>query len=192
MASTPAVRNLHTLVNVGPSKEAGASELGLFAKRTLPTGTILPYPCIAEPVRTEDRKYNLAAEYCDMRTGKYTSIPTLELNGDPALFADRYDAAWTFAARINEPSKHAQNCHMIVNPALNKNSIWQSFMNETLIVAAFAVTSEPVQQGAELLTHYGDGYSRSYRVKPADNNCAKIDMCLAAVCAAVKQRSFVL
>lgn len=142
---------------------------GVFAKRSLAAGTILPYYTIIQSVDSPDfdmmdDTYFMTASYMNA-SGKFRAINKVVANGDPSLEGlRRLRAVDRHASCINESSDNPPNCVFVNNPFITKNDIHDSLEKGYPTPITLVVVPYDIAKGSELFTMYGSDYSRGYKV----------------------------
>ncbi len=142
---------------------------GVFAKKPLPAGTILPYYTMTQLVESPDfdlmdNTYFMTASYRNA-SGKFRAINKVVSNGDPSLTGlRRLRPVDRHAACINESSDSPPNCVFVNNPFITKNDIYDSLEKGTPLPMTLMVVPYDIAKGSELFTMYGSDYHREYKV----------------------------
>lgn len=157
-------------VSLKTSSIPGAGK-GVFAKRSIPAGTILPYYAVTQLVDSPeyesiDNTYFMTASYRNA-AGKFRAINSVVANGDPSLSRLRkLRAVDRYASCINESSNSPPNCVFVNNPFLTKADIYESLSKgyPVPVPVALVVVPYDIDKGSELFTMYGSDYHREYKV----------------------------
>ena len=141
---------------------------GVFCKKNIPAGTILPYYSVVKKLsevdEEEDDTYYMTVTYVNDKE-RTRNIISMVANGNPSLKSikalPRQNRA---AAYVNEASTHPPNCVFVNNLLLTKNDIVQAYREKTPIPMVFLVIPHDLDKGEELYTMYGRDYEREYTI----------------------------
>jgi len=151
-----------------PSSMPGGGN-GLFAKRGIPAGTILPYSTIVtiaddpEMDGTDDT-YFMTVTYLNKKN-KFRTIGKLVADGNPKLPGlSKMKAVHRMASYANESSNSPPNCIFVDNPAIDREAVYTSLERGTPMVSTLLIVPYDIKRGTELFTLYGSDYQRGYKV----------------------------
>lgn len=138
---------------------------GVFARRSLVPGILMPYTGIAKYVDSTISDHMVGSTYYrDGDCRQRRCLKGVGLDGNPrdeAMLA--VNPSYTFAAFVNEhlesDSTNKVNCILVVNPFVTADDMRTSLHQQLPIVGAFMLIIRPVTPGQELLTHYGSFFS---------------------------------
>lgn len=147
------------------AKNAGK---GVFCKRDISAGTILPYYALIKKLsdveEEEDDTFFMSVTYVNDKD-KTRNILSMIADGNPSLKCikalPRQDRAASF---VNEASDVPPNCVFVNNLILTKNEIVQAYREKKPIPITFLVIPHDLEKGEELYTMYGSDYTRDYKV----------------------------
>ena len=147
------------------AKDAGK---GVFCKRDISAGTILPYYALIKKLsdveEEEDDTFFMSVTYINDQD-KTRNITSMIADGNPSLKSimklPRQSRAASF---VNEASDVPPNCVFVNNLILTKNEIVQAYREKKPIPITFLVIPHDLEKGEELYTMYGSDYSRDYKV----------------------------
>jgi len=155
-------------VVVSESSIPGAGN-GLFAKKDIQAGTIIPYYTILKIIESPDfdkilDTYFMTVAYKNSK-GRYRTIGKIIADGNPELpRIKRLKTAYTVSAFANESPTKPPNCIFVNNPAISKEYVHECLAKRTPMVSTLLVVPYDVKRGTELCTLYGSDYARSYKV----------------------------
>lgn len=148
------------------SEMVGAGK-GVFCKRGIEAGTILPYYALLkklEEVDNDDDTYFMSVTYVNDK-GKVRNIASMVADGNPILPSmKKLPRNLRAASYVNEASTSPPNCVFVNNVCLSKNEIVKAYKSATPIPITLLVVPHDLDQGDELLTMYGSDYERDYKV----------------------------
>ena len=138
---------------------------GLFSKRDIPAGTILPYNTFVKKYsglsEDEDPTYFMAISYKE--NGKEKTLRNFITDGNPNLFKGSKKNL-SAAAYVNEASLYPPNCVFVTNPIITKESVINSYKYKKMITSSLLVVPFELKKGEELFTMYGPSYdTREYK-----------------------------
>jgi len=142
---------------------------GLFARRDIPAGTILPYSTIVtladDPEMDEKNDtYFMTVSYLNKKN-KFRTIGKLVADGNPKLSGlSKMKAVHRMASYANESSSSPPNCIFVDNPAIDRDAVYTSLERGTPMVSTLLVVPYDLKKGTELFTLYGSDYQRGYKV----------------------------
>jgi len=142
---------------------------GLFARRRIPAGTILPYSTIVklidDPViDEEDDTYFMTVTYLNDKK-KFRTIGKLVADGNPRLKGlSSIPVCSRMASYVNESSTSPPNCIFVDNPGIDKDSVYKCLVSGKPMASTLLVIPHDIAQGEELFTLYGSDYNRGYKV----------------------------
>jgi len=142
---------------------------GIFAKKNIPAGTVIPYYTIVKIVDSPDFEkvidtYFMTVTYMNSK-GRYRTIGKLIADGNPDLPGIKVlRNAYRVSAFANESPIKPPNCIFVNNPAITKDKVYECLANNTPMVSTLLVVPRDIKRGEELFTLYGSDYDRSYKV----------------------------
>lgn len=142
---------------------------GVFCKRDIAAGTILPYYALVKKLQDvddegDDDTYFMSVTYVNDQN-KVRNIASMVADGNPTLPAVKKLARNLRAASyVNEGSASPPNCVFVNNICLSKDDIVRAYKSKTPIPITLLVVPHDLDQGDELLTMYGSDYERDYKV----------------------------
>ena len=166
-----------------PSSMPGGGN-GLFARRMIPAGTVLPYSTIVKlvddpDIESHEDTYFMTVTYLNNKN-KFRTIGKLVADGNPRLSGlAGIKAVHRMAAYVNESSNCPPNCIFVDNPAIDRDSVYKSLARGTPMASTLLIVPHDIKQGKELFTLYGSDYQRGYKVW-RDRRDAKNDMIIYA------------
>jgi len=142
---------------------------GLFAKRDLKAGTIIPYYTILKIVDSPDFEKELDIYFMTVTyrndKGKYRTIGKLIADGNPEIPRIKgLKMVHRVSAFANESPTKPPNCIFVNNPAISRNTVYECLAMNIPMVSTLLVVPHDIKKGTELFTLYGSDYSRSYKV----------------------------
>ena len=148
-------------------KESGipCAGSGLFAKKDISPGTILPYNTFVKKYsdlsEDEDPTYFMAIAYKE--NGKDKTLRNFVTDGNPKLFKGSKKNL-SAAAYVNEASLYPPNCVFVTNPLITKENVIETYKNKHILTSSFLVVPFEIKKGEELFTMYGPSYeTREYK-----------------------------
>lgn len=137
---------------------------GLFCKRDIPAGTMVPYNTIVkkevELSEDEDRIYHMTISYFENNKEKY--MRKFVSDGHPKYFKGSKKKL-SVGSRVNEASLYPPNCIFVVNPFVTKEDFINAYKNTDIITSCFLLVPFGLKKGQELFTMYGPSYGREYK-----------------------------
>lgn len=113
-----------------------------------------------------DRTYVAGADFYNAK-GKACTSKIYSVDGTPFVEpVETLEEFMKLGCQINEASEGGNiNCVLCINPFLTTNTFKQSFEKQKPFTATYAVITEDLQAGTEVLTSYGHDYeNRGYTV----------------------------
>ncbi|ACH46815.1 unknown [Feldmannia species virus] len=152
-------------VSTRESQIRGAG-LGVFCKKPLEPGTILPMYAVVRKVSeidsTDDSSYYMSISYTNSR-GDKRNLTNIVSDGNPNLPSlKKLPRNMRAASYVNEASRYPPNCIFISNPMLTKEDVTRAYRYKTPIVSALLVVPRFIGKGEELFTLYGKDFVRHY------------------------------
>ncbi|AAR26971.1 FirrV-1-J1 [Feldmannia irregularis virus a] len=154
-------------VSIRESRIPGAG-VGVVTKRALEAGTVLPYYVVIRKMSAIDEDvddtYFMSVTYTNSKDGREKCLTNMVGDGNPQLkVLKKQPRNYRTAPYVNEASGNTPpNCILVTNPALSKKDISKAYRRETPVLSSLLVVPHPIPAGTELLTLYGDSYSRDY------------------------------
>lgn len=141
---------------------------GLFAKRDIPSGKVLPYTGIIKKTKDTNQEdvdtYYMSATYID-EEGIQKTYRGFISDANPLQESLKDNPISTMAAYVNEASDRPPNCIFATRLDTNPEYIKDCYKNSTHAVLVYLVVTNDIKKGTELFTLYGSQYSnREYKV----------------------------
>lgn len=141
---------------------------GVFCKRDIVAGTILPYYALVKKLsdvtEEDDDTYYMSVTYVNDQN-KVRNIASMVADGNPTLPAvKKLSRNLRAASYVNEGSTSPPNCVFVNNICLSKDDIVKAYREKKPIPITLLVVPYDLDQGDELLTMYGSEYERDYKV----------------------------
>ena len=141
---------------------------GVFCKRDIEAGTILPYYAIVRKLsdvkEDEDDTYFMSVTYVN-EEDKTRNILSMIADGNPTMPSlKKLPRQLRAASYVNEGSASPPNCVFVNNICLSKNDIIKAYREKKPIPITLLVCPHDLDKGDELLTMYGSDYERDYKV----------------------------
>jgi hypothetical protein len=156
------LNDVFSIVDYGPSRGGK----GLKANRLVRKGTIIPYGALAiigVRGKTVDRTYQMDASFIAVNSFSWDTITVdgVVFDAHPQLINGKVHDTWSYASYVNEASKvDLINCEMFPAPHNTAESITRAYREGTPLVGAWYIVTRDIQQGEQVLTHYGKSYPR--------------------------------
>ncbi|CAM9172509.1 unnamed protein product [Sphacelaria rigidula] len=149
------------------SEMEGAGK-GVFCKRDIEAGTILPYYAVVKKVSEvkdeDDDTYFMSVTYVNDED-KTRNIQSMVADGNPTMpTLKKLPRQLRAASYVNEASKSPPNCVFVNNVCLSKEDIIKAYRAKKPLPITLLVIPHDVDKGDELLTMYGSDYERDYKV----------------------------
>ena len=140
---------------------------GIFAKRDIPAGKLLPYTGIIKKSKDtdgEDDTYYMSATYMGEGDLQKTYRGFIS-DANPLQESLKSKSIATMAAYVNEASDRPPNCIFATRLDTTPEYIKDCYKNKTPAVLVYLVVTSDIKKGTELFTLYGSQYSnRKYKV----------------------------
>ena len=141
---------------------------GVFCKRDIEAGTILPYYAIVRKLsdvkEDEDDTFFMSVTYVN-EDDKTRNILSMIADGNPTVPSlKKLPRQLRAASYVNEGSTSPPNCVFVNNLCLSKNDIIKAYREKKPIPITLLVAPHDLDKGDELLTMYGSDYERDYKV----------------------------
>lgn len=141
---------------------------GVFCKRDMPAGTILPYYAVVTKLTEisddDDDTYYMSVTYVNDEN-KTRNIASMVADGNPMKPpVKKLQRNLRAAAYVNEASATPPNCVFVNNICLSKSDIVNAYREMKPIAITLLVVPYDLEQGDELLTMYGSEYDRDYQI----------------------------
>ena len=141
---------------------------GVFCKRDIVAGTILPYYALVKKLSDvtdeDDDTYYMSVTYVNAQN-KVRNIASMVADGNPSLPAvKKLSRNLRAASYVNEGSTSPPNCVFVNNICLSKDDIVKAYREKKPLPITLLVVPYDLDQGDELLTMYGSEYERDYKV----------------------------
>lgn len=140
---------------------------GVFCKRDIAAGTVLPYYALVkrlQDVDDDDDTYFMSVTYVNEKN-KVRNIASMVADGNPTLPAVKeLSRNLRAASYVNEASDKPPNCVFVNNICLSKDDIVKAYRSGKPIPITLLVVPHDLERGQELLTMYGSDYERDYKV----------------------------
>ena len=155
-------------VEIRTSDQKGAGR-GVFAKRTLEEGVILPYFALIKNLEEaeeneDDDTYFMAVTYVN-QYGKPRNIKALIADGNPNIKSIKKIKPHLISTTlVNESSNCPPNCVFVNNSILSKEEIVKAYKESKLVPITLLIVAKQIEKGEELYTLYGGDYERDYKI----------------------------
>ena len=141
---------------------------GVFSKRDIPPGTILPYFALVKKIQDvkddEDDTYFMSVNY-NTPNNKQKNLVAMISDGNPHLPCMKsLPRQFRGAPFVNEASETRPNCVFVNNLNITKEDIAKAYRNKRPLPLTFLVVPYLIEKGEELYTMYGSEYDRDYEV----------------------------
>ncbi len=149
------------------SEMKGAGK-GLFCKRDIEAGTILPYYAIVKKLsevdEDSDDTFFMSVTYVNSEK-KTRNIQSMVADGTPTMSSlKKLPRQLRAACYVNEASTSPPNCVFVNNVCLSKEEIIKAYREKKPIPITLLVVPHDLDKGDELVTMYGSDYEREYKV----------------------------
>lgn len=150
------------------NSEIDGAGKGVFCKRDIKAGTILPYYALVRKLSTvkedEDDTFFMSVTYVNA-DDKTRNILSMIADGNPSLPSiKKLTRNLRAASYVNEASTSPPNCVFVNNICLSKDDIIKAYREKKAIPITLLVVPHDLDKGDELLTMYGTEYERDYKV----------------------------
>lgn len=141
---------------------------GVFCKRDILGGTILPYYALVKKLteidEDEDDSYYMSVTYIN-DSEKVRNIVSMVADGNPKLpCIKKLSRQFRAASFVNEASSTPPNCVFVNNILLTKADIVNAYRDKKPIPITLLVIPHDLDKGEELYTMYGSDYERDYKI----------------------------